>query len=51
MNGVKLNFEDATHVPFLLHVPSVTDGGMKTQGFVKLIDIFPTLAELADLSS
>ena len=47
------NFEDATHVPFLLHVPSITDidGGTKTQGFVELIDIFPTLAELADLSS
>ena len=43
------NFEDATHVPFLLHVPSITDGGMKTQGFVELIDIFPTLAELAGL--
>jgi len=33
------NFEDATHVPFLLHVPSITDGGTKTQVFVELIDI------------
>ena len=43
------NFEDATHVPFLLHVPGVTDSGMRTKGFVELIDIFPSLVELVGL--
>ena len=41
------NFEDATHVPFFLHVPGVTDSGMQTQAFVELIDIFPSITELA----
>lgn len=40
------NFEDATHVPFMLRVPGVTDQGMRTKALVELIDIFPTLAEL-----
>ena len=43
------NFEDATRVPFLVHVPGVTDGGMRSSALVELIDIYPTLAELADL--
>ena len=43
------NFEDATRVPFLLRVPGVTDKGMRTKALVELIDIFPTLTELAGL--
>ena len=43
------NFEDATHVPFVLKVPGVTDKGMRTKAFVELVDIFPTLTELAGL--
>ena len=43
------NFEDATHVPFLLHVPGVTDMGMHTKALVELIDIFPSLTELAGI--
>ena len=43
------NFEDATHVPFLLHVPGVTDKGMRSTALVELIDIFPTLTELAGI--
>ena len=43
------NFEDDTHVPFLLRVPGVTDGGMRSDALVELIDIFPTLTELAGL--
>ena len=45
------NFEDATHVPFLVHVPGVTDGGMSTKAFVELIDVFPSVAELAGLEA
>ena len=43
------NFEDATHVPFLLHVPGVTDKGMRSTALVELIDIFPTLTELTGI--
>ena len=43
------NFEDATRVPFILRVPGVTDGGIRTKALVELIDIFPTLTELAGL--
>ena len=41
------NFEDATHVPFMIRVPGVTDQGSRTKALVELIDIFPTLTELA----
>ena len=43
------NFEDATHVPFMIHVPGVTDMGMRTNALVELIDIFPSLTELAGI--
>ena len=43
------NFEDATRVPFILKVPGVTDVGIRTKALVELIDIFPTLTELAGL--
>eukprot|EP00118_Oscarella_pearsei_P015182 m.135238 g.135238 ORF g.135238 m.135238 type:complete len:535 (+) comp38157_c0_seq56:295-1899(+) len=43
------NFEDATRVPFILHVPGVTDKGMRTNALVELIDIFPSLSELAGI--
>ena len=45
------NFEDAVHVPLLLHVPGVTDDGTKTEALVELIDIFPTLTELAGIDT
>ncbi len=41
------NFEDATHVPLMLRVPGVTDKGMRTNALVELVDIFPTITELA----
>ena len=44
------NFEDATRVPFMIKVPGVTDGGKRTKALVELIDMFPTLTELAGLS-
>ena len=43
------NFEDATHVPFMIQVPGVTDNGMRSSALVELIDIFPTITELAGL--
>ena len=49
MWGKHTNLEDDTHVPFLLRVPGVTDGGMRTDALVELIDMFPTVTELAGL--
>ena len=43
------NFEDDTRVPFLLHVPGVTDIGMRSDALVELIDIFPTLVDITGL--
>ena len=43
------NLEDDMHVPFMLRVPGVTDSGMRTSALVELIDIFPSLTELAGL--
>ena len=43
------NFEDTTRVPFILRVPGVTDNGMKTDALVELIDLFPSLTELAGI--
>ncbi len=43
------NLEDDTHIPFLLRVPGVTDSGMRTKALVELIDIFPSLTELAGI--
>ena len=36
-------------MPFLLHVPGVTDKGMRSDALVELIDIFPTLADVTGL--
>lgn len=44
------NFEDDTHVPFTIRVPGMTDSGMRTDALVELIDIFPSLTELAGLT-
>ena len=49
MWGKFTNLEDDTHVPFLIRVPGVTDSGMHTDALVELIDIFPSVAELAGL--
>ena len=43
------NFEDAVHVPFLLHVPGMTDKGMRSKALVELVDIFPSITELAGI--
>ena len=44
------NFEDATHVPFMIRVPGVTDKGIRTKALVELVDIFPSITELAGLT-
>ena len=47
MWGKFTNLEDCTNVPLVLRVPGVTDAGSRTKALVELIDIFPTLADLA----
>ena len=49
MWGKFTNLEDDTHVPFMIRVPGTTDSGMRTDALVELIDIFPSLTELAGL--
>ena len=42
-----ISFESANRVPFMIHIPGVTDQGMRSSKFVEMVDIFPTLVELA----
>jgi len=45
------NFEVATHAPLILHLPGVTDSGLRSQKLVEFVDIFPTLVEAAEFPS
>jgi arylsulfatase A-like enzyme len=47
--GKFTNLEDDTHVPFMLRVPGMTDSGIRTSALVELIDMFPSLSELAGI--
>ena len=49
MWGKFTNLEDCTNVPLILRVPGVTDSGSRTQALVELVDIFPSLADLAGI--
>lgn len=42
-------WEESTHVPFIVVAPGVTTPGSRTAEAVSLMDIYPTLAELAGL--
>lgn len=43
-------FDIGAKVPFIVRVPGVTRNGSRSESMVELIDIFPTLASLADLN-
>ena len=47
--GKRTNFEEATHVPLMLRIPGVTDNSKRISDLVELLDLFPTLVELAGL--
>lgn len=49
--GKATNYEIATRVPFIIVAPGITDTskGKKSNALVELIDIYPTLCELAGL--
>jgi iduronate 2-sulfatase len=44
------NFEVAMRAPLIISAPGALPRGKKTNGLVELVDIFPTLCELAGLS-
>lgn len=43
------NFEIDTRVPLIISMPGMKAKGKKTRALVELVDIYPTLTELADL--
>lgn len=43
------NFEIDTRVPLIISFPRVTKRGLRTDALVELIDLYPTLADLAGL--
>ncbi len=43
------NWDLDTRVPLLLHVPGMAQPGHATNAIVEYVDVYPTLAELADL--
>ena len=47
--GKTTNFELDTRVPLIIRAPGVTTAGTSTTALVELVDLFPTLAELAGL--
>lgn len=49
--GKATNYELATRVPFIIVAPGVTDNvkGQKSDALVEMVDIFPTLSDLAGL--
>ena len=47
--GKGTNFERDTRVPLLIRTPGLGSPGAAAAGLVELVDVFPTLAELASL--
>jgi len=48
--GKATNYEIATRVPLIVFVPGMKAQGAKTDALVELVDIFPTLCELAGVA-
>lgn len=48
--GKSTNYEDATRSPLIIHAPSVGNG-VRTDSLTELLDIYPTLCELAGLDT
>ncbi len=49
MWGKATNFELSTRVPLLIKAPGMTTAGRRTHSQVELVDLYPTLCELAGL--
>ena len=44
-------FENATRVPLIISGPGVIDKGKSTDGLAELVDVYPTMTELAGLTT
>lgn len=44
------NFEEATHVPLIIHVPNLSKNRIAVEALAELVDIFPTLVDLTQVS-
>lgn len=44
------NFESDTRVPLIIAAPSLQKKGLHTEGLVELVDLYPTLSQLAGLA-
>lgn len=44
------NYEQATHIPYLIIAPGVTKPGSSTGQLAETVDLYPTLAELAGIA-
>ncbi|QDT69063.1 Arylsulfatase [Planctomycetes bacterium MalM25] len=49
--GKATNYEIATRVPLIIHAPGMKAVGAKSDALVELVDMYPTLCELAGLST
>jgi arylsulfatase A-like enzyme len=47
--GKNTNFEEATRATLIINHPGMKIKGMHTDGFVELVDLYPTLCELCQL--
>jgi len=47
--GKKTNYEGSTRVPLIMKAPSLSRGGVETNYLLELIDLYPTLCDLADI--
>ena len=45
----KSNYENANRVPLVMRVPGASAAGDTVNGFIELVDLFPTLATLAGI--
>ena len=43
-------FEECARVPFMVHAPGLTTAGSRSESLVELVDLLPTLCELAGVS-
>ncbi|KAK2168972.1 hypothetical protein LSH36_13g25073 [Paralvinella palmiformis] len=47
--GKQTNYELATHIPMMIHIPGKTDHGIVTRSLVEGVDVYPTIVEAAGL--